>query len=245
MHDRQMRTLGGPTSRISPDVRLAHWRGLERQTGAVEIRKGGIVGAGRLGGPRATPPADAIVVALGDARLTEARLRELFEQAGLRLLLDLLPVGPSLVGQLLSVRSAAGPDRDVFWEDGRVAVPRSWNGRLVVWLGRAADEDEPYAASSDATGHGEPFEHEHILGRTLGEVRPRLGPYAVTILARKPQSSARPMPLPEAGGPFDSHVIGFVQAWSSTALRITLTPPSTSEPAGQTAASRTGHWRLS
>jgi hypothetical protein len=192
------------------------------QTGAVEIRGEGFTG---IEFPRTSPPGDAIVVQLGDAPFTEARVRDLFEQAGVPIRLELWPVGPSLVGQLLSVRSAALPDRAVFWEDGRVAVARSWSGTLVVWLGRVADVGERYGPWSDVTGPGEPFEHENILGRTLGEVRPRLAPYEVTILAGDPpRTRFRPMPLPEAGGPFDSHVIAFAQATSWTALFLTLHP---------------------
>jgi hypothetical protein len=188
----------------------------------VEIRGEGFTG---IEFPRTSPPDDATVVQLGDAPLSEARVRDLFEQAGLPIHLELWPVGPSLVGRPLSVRSAALPDRAVLWEDGRVAVSRSWSGTLVVSLGRAASEGERYGPWSDATGPGEPFEHENILGCTLVDVRPLLAPYEVTILAGEPpRTPVRPMPLPEAGGPFDSQMIAFVQATSRTSLFLTLHP---------------------
>ncbi len=183
----------------------------------------GIVGSGLFWEPPVLPN-DPIVVEVGDSPLTASTIRRRFDQAGLEIVLELLPVGPSRVGQLLSVRSATGADASVYWHEGRVAVPQSWDGKLAIWLGRPAEPEEHYAGSSDATAPGEPFEHDDLLGRTLAAARHGLHEYVVTLLAREPPGPTKPWRLMDAGDRFDAQVINGAEMTSATSLRLSLRP---------------------
>jgi hypothetical protein len=116
-----------------------------------------------------------------------ASLQEAFLQHGLDIVIDVLPVSPSLVGQVLQplkVPSQAPTEITAVVGDGGcqgtgivqpcpigVLIPTGYHGTQHIFIGRAAKPGEMYTESNDPTAQGEMLACTHVLGATIPQAQ--------------------------------------------------------------------------
>jgi hypothetical protein len=131
-----------------------------------------------------------------DPTASAASLHQAFLQHGLDIVVDVLPVSPSLVGQVLQplkVPSQAPTEiTAVFGDRGcqgdgvvqpcpiGVLIPTGYHGMQHIFIGRAAKPGEMYAESNDPTAQGEPLACTHVLGATVPQAQRMLADLGLT-----------------------------------------------------------------
>lgn len=107
-----------------------------------------------------------LVVRVVDLRADPAAMRAAFREHGLDIDLELVPVSPSLVGEIvassdsaLGIEHLSDPARDCPQETrcGPIGlrIPLAWGGEADIVLGRAARDGENYVSAGDAFARGE------------------------------------------------------------------------------------------
>jgi hypothetical protein len=150
-----------------------------------------------VGSVSSSPPAAAdihithergrVIVELTDLQNTPEDIERATDKAGLDIVVDAVPVGPSLVGRFVKYRANAGAKDLDFTVDAngvtftRFSLPEHWPGRLTLDLGARAGSGEPYAAFSDAYAKGEPLACSNTFHRPLRTATPFLEGYDVDV----------------------------------------------------------------
>ena len=117
---------------------------------------------------------------------TAAELHEAFLQQGIDVAVELAPVSPSLVGQVVSPGLTVISGQQITgvngsqWCEGPgqadpcsvgVMIPSRYNGSGRITIGRAARPGELYVTANDATATGEPLACTAMLGATIAEAQ--------------------------------------------------------------------------
>jgi hypothetical protein len=142
-----------------------------------------------------------------DPTASAASLHQAFLQHGLDIVVDVLPVSPSLVGQVMQgVQEPAHGHNGitvVLGEKGcqyygtvqpcriGVMVATGYTGTQHIMIGRAAKPGELYAESNDPTAQGEALACTHVLGATIPEAQRMLTGLGLTASWTATGSSAR------------------------------------------------------
>jgi hypothetical protein len=142
-----------------------------------------------------------------DPTASAASLHEAFLQHGLDIVVDVLPVSPSLVGQVMQgVQEPAQGHNGitvVLGEKGcqyygavqpcpiGVMVATGYTGTQHIMIGRAAKPGELYAEANDPTAQGEALACTHVLGATIPEAQRMLTGLGLTASWTATGSSAR------------------------------------------------------
>lgn len=165
---------------------------------------------------------------------TPDEVREAMEDAGLRVVVDGPPVGPSLVGRFVlvqlddpSAREVEYLDSDGYGFDGFV-VPEGWSGRLLIRVGARADGDETYEVGSDAFAAGEPLDCARE-GTMLRDLRTALDELNVTVRA----PGLAPIPLTDqAPGQFADWYVVSASALSAADVLLLVQEEQPTPAAG-------------
>ena len=145
--------------------------------GAVAVATAALIAVGILiAAPRLTSPAAAgveitrqggyLVATVVDLNADPDAMREAFRERGLDVDLTLVPVSPSLVGEIVAMSDdrpgienvpdrARGCPEELRCGPIGLRIPLAWNGHADVTLGRRAGPGETYVSSGSAFAPGE------------------------------------------------------------------------------------------
>src|SRR5438105_2140487 len=146
-----------------------------------------------------------IVAVITDPQADSADLRAAFQQHGLDIALQLLPVSPSLVGKVVfeddsadgngsAIETLYDPNAGCTTPGGLecpigLRIPVDFTGHATIALGRAAQPGEVYASSNDAWAPGEALHCSGLLGMTVQQALPVLAQRGLTAVWRSTDAS--------------------------------------------------------
>lgn len=182
-------------------------------------------------------------VRLTDLVTRAAAVRSALSKAGLDVTVDSAPVGPSNVGQFLTLAGEELPPQLTVTNGtaSRFAgfkIPADWTGRLTLTMGRAARAGETWRASSDALAPHEALACRDLLGATAAEISrtiAQLGLSSRWLLVGPTAGEATPAQA--ASGEYASWRAIRIEAVSPSEVWVTMTadgswpyPPSVPRP---------------
>jgi hypothetical protein len=183
-----------PAPSHSQPRRFRHTLGRRRWRVAVAATVASVLGVVALLGVEAfAPPAAAgiefargegyLVARVVDLRADPDAMREAFRERGLDIDLELVPVSPSLVGEIVAssesepgiqdIRDPArGCPEELHCGPIGLRIPLDWDGEAQIVLGRAARPSESYVSAGDAFAPGEALHcATGVIGATVGSAR--------------------------------------------------------------------------
>jgi hypothetical protein len=175
----------------------------------------------------------SVVVRVRGHDATAGEIEAAMVDAGLDVEVVGVPVGPSLVGELLNVALDQGGAADVVEEgaDGYsfvgFSIPVGWPGTLRVNVGAAAPPGSPYAVSSDAFAEGEPLHCVAGRGRRLRDLAPELRSRPVEVAVHSIQGGPIDPLTAALAGPLADAVVTRADATSPTGVLLTVDPAAT------------------
>jgi hypothetical protein len=121
-------------------------------------------------------------------------LKAAFEQHGLDITLQLLPVSPSIVGSFVELDTSGGePAIETLFDDqadctapGSIScpiglrIPLDFDGQANITLGRAGEPGEEYASANDGFASGELLHCSGLRGMTVQDALAKLRQLGVT-----------------------------------------------------------------
>lgn len=118
-----------------------------------------------------------VVAQITDPNAAAAQLTQAFEEYGLDIHVNAVPVSPSLVGSIVysdahsidSIRTGECLSGGTTGCDVGLVIPKDYSGEAYVTVGRSATSDEVYASSADVFGPGESLHCSGMLGATVSE----------------------------------------------------------------------------
>lgn len=132
--------------------------------------------------------ADGFVsVLIEDVEANPEEIESAAQLHGLDLEVDTAPVGPSMVGRFLSQTGdqPIPPEFSVIDGDGKSSagfrLPVTWDGRLRIVVGRAAENGEEWRVPSNALAPNEPLACMDLLGQALDDVVRRLADESIDV----------------------------------------------------------------
>jgi hypothetical protein len=154
----------------------------------------------RIGGSHAAPRSIAmmpvafrttesgnIVATVTDPYAAQSALNKAFQAAGLNIIVNLVPVSPSMVGTVISVSQPVDePDGHIeAIQQGTciipangcpigVTVPRGFTGAGFITLGRPAQPNETYASTNSAFAPGEDLHCSGLLNEQVAAAIPQI-----------------------------------------------------------------------
>ena len=157
---------------------------------------------------------DYIVATVVNPYAAEQQLDAAFAAHGLDITLKLVPVSPSLVGDVVYMDISAGasgietlpsPTREAPGGPLQVGlrIPVDFKGQAAIDLGRAARPGETYVSTGDAFAPGEVLYKSGLLGMRVSAAQAKLKALGLSAEWRderftKPASGSLPAPVPSA-----------------------------------------------
>jgi hypothetical protein len=159
--------------------------------------------------------------------------------AGIDVVVEHLAVGPSLVGRFVSWGHSGEGELGELKEldlDGPAfsgfVVPADYDGTIYLSVGRPAEDDELYMASSNAVSEGEPLACSGVLDATPSEAAAIIAERDLDVRWRVLDASGSSEGDTDAiaRGDLDDHDVVLAAADGPTAVWITLAAPGTPGP---------------
>lgn len=124
---------------------------------------------------------DDLVIRLTDLETHPDEIVDAAREAGLDVVVDQVPVGPSNVGRFVGDTQRGDYPEELRSVDSDGAstfvgfrIPHDYSGELRLRLGRPAEVGEEWVVSSQAVAPGELLACSDVVGRSLAEVVPAL-----------------------------------------------------------------------
>ena len=144
-----------------------------------------------------------IVAVVEDPQADSQALTDAFDDHGLDITLQLLPVSPSFVGKFVELDTSEGQSGiETIFDDHAdcsapgstscpigLKIPLGFQGHANITLGRAGEPGEDYATVNDAFAYGELLHCSGLRGMTVEQALPVLSRLGVTTDWRSNDSS--------------------------------------------------------